>query len=232
MKRLMIVGLVLVMILVSACSIVSTPTPVPPTPRPLPTATPPPTATATPIPTATPTPFPTPANPGASLASIFKTWGNVKSLRAKMTSTGQPTGTQEMTMEVVMPDKFHMTGKDLDMYLIGKVFYMKIANKWQKMTMPPGINFDFANPQKIAATLGAQTDTKFLGAEILDGVPTLVYQYTTSIKGPPAQKYATKVWVGALDNLPRKSESEPKPGQKTTVTFYDYNADIAIKAPI
>ncbi len=230
--KLIVAVLLLLVLTVTGCSLFAAPTPVPPTVTPLPTATPPPTATATRVPTATPTPFPTPANPGAALTNIFKAWGNVKSLRAKMTSTGAPTGTQEMTMEVVMPDKYHLTGKDLDMYLIGKAFYMKVANKWQKMNMPPGISFDFANPQKIAATLGAQTDTKFLGAEILEGVPTLVYQYTTSIKGPPAQKYLTKVWVGALDNLPRKSESEPKPGQKTTVIFYDYNADLSIKAPI
>ncbi len=232
MKKLMLVGLVLVAIAVSACGASPTPTKVPPTLIPIPTNTPLPPATPSPIPTATATAVPTPANPGASLTNIFKTWGAVKSLRAKMTTTGGTTGTQEMTMEVVMPDKFHMVGKDIEMYLIGKNFYMKVGTKWQKMTMPPGTNFDFANPQKIAATMGAQTDVKFLGAEVLDGVPTLIYQYTTSIKGPPAQKYTSKVWVGAVDSLPRKSESEPKPGQKTTVIFYDYNANITIAAPI
>ncbi len=152
-------------------------------------------------------------------------------MRAKMISTGGTTGTQEMTLELVMPNKFHMTskdaaGKELEMYLIGTTFYMKVGTKWQKVAIPAGMNFDFANPTKVAATMGAQKDVKFVGAEVLDGVPTLIYQYTSTTKA------VTKVWIGALDSLPRKSESEPKAGQKTTVTFYDYNASITITAPI
>lgn len=228
---MMLAGLVLLAIALSACGAPPTPTPVPPTLIPVKTNTPLPTATPSPIPTATATAVPTPANPGLALSNAFRAWGAVKSLRAKMTTTGGTTGTQEMTMEMVMPNKFHMTsrdaaGKELEMYLIGTTFYMKVGTKWQKMTMPAGMNLDFANPQKVAASMGLQKDVKFVGAEVLDGVPTLIYQYTST------QKYVTKVWIGALDSLPRKSESEPKAGPKTTVIFYDYNANITIAAPI
>ncbi len=231
MKKVMLAGLVLVAIAVSACGASPTPTKVPPTLIPIPTNTPLPTATPSPIPTATATAAPTPSNPGLSLSNAYKAWGAVKSMRAKMTSTDAKTGTQLTTLELVMPNKFHITnkdaaGKEVEMYLIGTAFYMKIGTKWQKMTIPAGMNFDFANPQKVAASMGLQKDVKFVGAEVLDGVPTLVYQYTSTQKAP------TKVWIGALDSLPRKSESEPKAGQKTTVIFSDYNADITIKAPI
>ncbi len=148
-----------------------------------------------------------------------------------MTTTGGTSGTQLTTLEMVMPDKIHMVGKDaagkdFEMYQIGKTFYVKVGTKWQKVTMPAGINLDLTNPQKVAAAMGLQKNVKFVGAEVLDGVPTLIYQYTST------QKVATKVWVGVLDSLPRKSESEPKPGQKTTVIFSDYNANITITAPI
>jgi hypothetical protein len=229
LNKILLAGLAFIVLAVSACGSAPTPTPVPPTLIPVKTATPLPTATATPLPTATPSPFPTPANPGASLSSIFKAWGNVKTFRAKTTTTGGTAGTQEMTIEVVMPNKFHMTskdaaGKELEMYLIGTAFYMKVGTKWQKVTT--GTNLDFANPAKIAASMGAQKDVKFLGVEVVDNVPTLIYQYT------PTTKVVTKVWIGALDSLPRKSESEPKAGQKTTVSYYDYNASITITAPI
>jgi hypothetical protein len=228
---MMMAGLVLVAIAVSACGASPTPTKVPPTLIPIPTNTPLPTATPSPVPTATATAVPTPSNPGLSLSNAFRAWGAVKSLRAKMTSTGGTGGTQDMTLELVMPNKFHITGKDasgkdFEMYLIGTTFYMKVGTKWQKMTMPAGMNLDFANPTKVAASMGLQKDVKFVGAEVLDGVPTLIYQYTSTQKAP------TKVWIGALDSLPRKSESEPKAGQKTTVIFYDYNANITIAAPI
>ena len=75
-------------------------------------------------------------------------------------------------------------------------------------------------------------DLTFVGSEVLDGTPTWVYQYTTNIKGPPALKMSSKSWIGIADNLPRKTEQESKPGQKTTVTYYDYNANITINAPI
>jgi outer membrane lipoprotein-sorting protein len=120
----------------------------------------------------------------------------------------------------------------MEMILIGSTAYLKLGDKWQKAALPKGIDLSLADPKKLETEMGTTTDIKFVGSEVLDGTPTWVYQYTTNIKGPPALKMSSKSWIGIADNLPRKTEQESKPGQKTTVTFYDYNANITINAPI
>jgi hypothetical protein len=148
-----------------------------------------------------------------------------------MVTTGTAAGAVEMNMDVVMPDKFHMTTTAMEIIVIGKTFYMKVANKWQKVATL-GVDLSLADPKKFEANLATTTDIKFAGAEILNGTPTLVYTYTSNVKGPPAQKIPSKMWVGALDNLPRKFEMTPKAGQTTTITYTDYNANITISAPL
>lgn len=167
------------------------------------------------------------------MSKIFKGWSSVKTFRSKGVIAGVPGGNQDITFEAVMPHRFHMTMAQIEAILIGKTVYMKIGGKWSKTPLPQGINFDFANPQTYASQVGATSNVKFIGADVVDNTPTLVYQYTTTVKGPPQTTVTSKVWVGVADNLPRKVESEPKAGQKTTMTFYDYNAtNITIAAPI
>ena len=233
MKKFLIAGLLLTALGVSACgSAPATPTPEPtlvPT-RALPTSTPAPTNTPPPPPTSTPTVVPTPANPAQGLLTAFKGFSSVKAFRAKTSTTGLPGGTQESNLEIVLPDRFHMTTSKLEMILIGKTMYIKTGTKWQKLTQ--NIDLSAVDPKKLEAELGVSKDVKLVGTDILDGTPTFVYQYTTTIKGPPARTTTSKVWVGMADNLPRKRETEPKAGQKTTTTYYDYNANITINAPM
>ncbi len=206
-----------------------TATPVPPTSTPtmVPTATLAPTSTATAAPTATL------ASPADVLAKAFKGMAGVKTFRATMTSTGVPTvGTTESTIEVVLPDRFHMISKQMEFILIGKTFYMKTGAKWAKVTMPKGIDLSVADPTKLDAAIAASTEKKLVGTDDINGTLAYVYQYTTTIKGPPAQKYTTKVWISAKDGLPLKTETTLKPGQVTTVVFSDYNSNIVINAPI
>jgi hypothetical protein len=70
------------------------------------------------------------------------------------------------------------------------------------------------------------TDVKILGPEMLDGVPTIVYQFGATTKGTPPEA-TTKVWIGAIDGFPHKIEAGG-----ATITFYDFNANITINAPI
>lgn len=236
-----ILALVVLMTVASGCGVVPLGAP-PATPTSLPTATSTvvPTATNTPKPSATPTAaatatstaVPTPANASDSLSKLFKGWATIKSFRATSTTTGLPTGTQVTNIEVVMPDRFHLTTKDVEMYLIGKNFYMKVANKWQKLALPQGFDLSMADLSRYASTLVTTTNVKFVGADVVDGTPIFVYSYTSTYKGPPPLSMNQKVWVGVLDNLPRKMESSPKAGQLTTTTYSDYNSAITINAPM
>lgn len=246
MKRLPLIALLLVAfavsVLVTGCGAVPLLAP-PPTatsvptatsiPTVAPTATPvPPTATPTKAATATPTNPPTPANPSASLKDIFKGWGTVKSFRANSVTTGLPTGSVQMTMEVVTPDKFHVTTSGIEIIMIGKVIYMKTAGKWLKVGTS-SIDISLIDPQRYTSGQVTTTDVKFVGMDVVDGAPTLVYSYKATVKGPPAVTSTNKIWVGATDGLPRKIETSAKAGQLTTITITDYNnASITIKAPI
>ncbi len=231
MKRLSIFCLVLSGIILVGCDAVSV------VPRAQPTSLPTLAPTVPPKPTVPPTATQPPAtatsaNPLDALKRIFSGWGSVKTFRAKYTRTAAGK-TTDGTLEVVMPDHFHLLSSTSEIYIIGNVFYIKSGKTWQKIPMPKDFDLSFANAKKFLDDLGAATDIKFIGPDLLDGTPTLVYQYTTTFKGPPAITTVSKVWVAVSDNLPRKSEATNSiTGAKTVTTYYDYNANITINAPI
>lgn len=232
MKQLFIIGWLLVVLSASACDVLqggpaSNPTPTK-TVAPTPTQPPPPTSTPTPVP---PTVAPTSANPLDALRKVFTGWGSVKSFRARFTRTSGTT-TTDGTLEVVLPDHFHFISKQSEVIIIGKTIYLKTGTQWQKVALNQGFDFSFADVKKLQEELGVATEVKLIGADVLDGAPMLVYQYTTTIKGPPAITTTSKVWVAVSDNLPRKSETTGSTGAKTVTTFSDYNANIVINPPI
>jgi hypothetical protein len=231
MKRLLIFLFVLGGMILVGCDAVSIVPRAQPTQTPLPTRAPPsptvpPTATQPP-PTATTNPA---ANPLDALRSAFASWA-VRNPCAKMVQTKGTTTTLEGTLEAV-PDRFHMVTKQIEMIAIGKTFYMKTGTTWQKVTLTQGLDFSFADIKKWQDELGVATETKFIGADVLDGAPMLVYEYKTTVKGPPAITSTTKVWLAVSDRLPRKTETISTSGAKTVMNFYDFNANVAIEAPI
>jgi hypothetical protein len=187
-------------------------------------------------------PAPASADPRDALSKVFTSWGNTKSFRVKMTTTGAATGMSEMNYEVVLPDRLHMKSELAEAIMADGSFYIKLpTGGWQKIPQAP--DFDLANPRKLAEDMGASTDVKLIGPDVLDGQPMLVYEYTTTFSGDglsavkpgakPAGKpesYPSKLWVAVSDGLPRKLEGEAM-GAKTTAIYYDYNAPITITAP-
>jgi outer membrane lipoprotein-sorting protein len=166
------------------------------------------------------------------LANAFRGLAGVKTFRAKLVMSGLPkVGTQEMNLDVVLPDRFHVTSQQLEMILVGKTVYMKVANKWQKVATTQ-FDLSLADPGKLEKDLQSATGTKVMGTDDLNGTPAFVYQFTTSVKGPPAQTHTYKVWIGAKDGLPRQMEVDVNTGAKTTISFFDYNTPITINAPI
>ena len=83
-------------------------------------------------------------------------------------------------------------------------------------------------------------DVTFVGSEVLDGAPVLVYQHTLNVKvDQGVVNNTSKTWVGKSDGLPHRTELESLriyQGQtltmKTVTTYYDYNADIKIEPPV
>lgn len=232
MKRAAILGLLLVALALSACG-GGAATAVP-TQAAAPTAATTPTtaAAATPIPTAAATVAPASANPLDALTRVFRGWTGVKSFRSKITTTTSAGVTTELNLDVVVPDRFHIVSKQFEAIVIGATYYLKTGTTWQKIALPKGLDFSSADLKARAAELGASTDIKLIGPEMLDGTPTLVYQYTVTIKTPTPSTRTSKVWVAVSDQLPRQVESVSVTGAKTTAIYSDYNAAITIEPPI
>lgn len=232
MKHLTMIVLALSVIVLVGCDALTV-VPRQPTQTPVPTRAPtlPPSPTVPPTATLPPATA-TSANPLEALRKAFGGWVGTKTFRAKMVQTKGTTTTLDGTMEVVLPDRFHMVAKQIDVIAIGKTFYVKIGTKWQKVALAQGFDFSFADAKKLQEELGVATEIKSIGADVLDGAPMVVYEYKTTIKGPPALTSTSKVWVAVSDSLPRKIENTSSTGVKTIMTFYDFNANIAINAPI
>jgi len=165
-------------------------------------------------------------NPLEALTKAFTSWGSVKSFRARMSVSGAPAAAQTMTMEMVMPDRIHMTSAQFEMILIGNASYVKIGNTWQKMTLPQSVDVNQFKPGTWQTQIqGGLPDIKILGPDTVDGVPTIVYQFSSAKSS--GQEAATKVWIGVTDGFPHKIESGT-----AVMTFYDFNANIAINPPI
>jgi len=169
---------------------------------------------------------PSSGNPGDALLKAFTNWGSVKSFRARMSVGSGPTAAQMITLEMVQPDRMRMTSQQFEMILIGSTSYVKVGPTWQKMDLPQTVDVNQFSPKTYLTALQRLPDTKILGPDTVDGVPTIVYQFgATGAGASPAT--TTKVWIGAVDGFPHKIEAGG-----TTLTFYDFNANITINAPI
>ncbi|MFN0121640.1 MAG: hypothetical protein ACKV2V_14195 [Blastocatellia bacterium] len=158
-----------------------------------------------------------------------------KSMRARLQSTS---GGQEMVMEFeyAAPDRYHTKGAGMEMILIGNDTWTKLPGqeRWMKMGAGMGKAIESFRNSKMIEELKKSTDMKFIGPDLLDGAPTLVYEYTAKDAMGLSGTSKSKTWVGALDNLPRKMEfTGDYGGTKSTgtMTWYDYNADVRIEPP-
>jgi hypothetical protein len=160
---------------------------------------------------------------------------DAKSYRARMESTfaGQNTA---RVVEFVAPDRFRMTSDTDEIIVVGPESYRRAkGGQWQKFPANIGSMVNAFRDPKMIDELTKNAQVKFLGPEVLDGTPTLVYEYTLANAFGTNMTSTSKTWIGASDSLPRKSETEAeinKQKSKTVITFYDYNASINIEPPI
>ena len=197
-------------------------------------------------------------DPRETLKKAFTAQLAAKSFRYRMNFESSFLSGSHVESEFVAPDRYHLTmigqspapGRDIsqEMIITGKDTFMKIANMpWQrteegsgKTTMATTIARmaqQFRN-EDVAQRMMKYEDVKFVSSEVLDGSPTLVYQF--KLKGTDGQS-SGKIWISASDGLPRKIENDggtsPNPNGETSkrkliVTYYDYNANIKIEPPI
>ena len=159
---------------------------------------------------------------------------SARSFRARMDAN---TDGQEVarTIEYVAPDRFHMTGEDNEMIVIGSnAWTRRNGGAWQKLPIDTGQIIASVRDPKMIEQIRQNAEVKLIGPDTLDGMPTTVYQYTLrNVMGTDMTSHS-KTWIANADSLPRRVETEADIKGKTskaTITYFDYNADIKIEPP-
>ena len=189
------------------------------------------------------------SDPKADVVKAMRASFDAKSYRSRITTTSPSGSNQVVTAEIVAPDKMHMLQEmktangpavKSERIIIGKESFVKAGDgAWQKDPMDLGdLVSQFRDP-KLLEAITEKAEVKYLGTDTLNGEPMLVYLYTITNMLGPGNHGVTKNWVHAADGLLRQSESEidldigtgKRVQSKTTVSYYDYDADIRIEPP-
>jgi len=194
-------------------------------------------------------PVTTSTNPRGDLTKAMSAMLSAKSYRARMDSSTSNGTKSRMIMEFVAPDRYHLTresdlgGKGIskqDTIIIGKDTFIKSGDTpWRKFPMNMGdLITQFRDP-KVLDELSKGAEIKFIGPDLVNGAPTLVYQYSINLGQNKELKSTAKTWVGVTDSLPRKTESEGDINMlgkqihtKTNITYSDFNSNIRIEPPM
>jgi hypothetical protein len=188
-------------------------------------------------------------DPQAVVINAMMSMRTQQAYRIRSTAVMAGAGGQGTTsvMEFVAPDRTHNIDGGREVITIGKIMYVKEDGEWKNLGTQMSDTTDkmkeriqqLTPEEKAEATKGLSVgDYKSLGDELLDGVPTAVYEmrskFDTKQAGLPTVEMVTKYWIAKSDGLFRKQEStgeEAGMKVKTTET-YEYDPSIKIEAPI
>jgi hypothetical protein len=188
-------------------------------------------------------------DPHTVVTNAMRSMGTQQAYRIRSTSLMAGAGGQGTTsvMEFVAPDRRHNIDGGREVITIGKIMYVKKDGEWKNMGTQMSDMVDkmkdrvqqLSPDEKAEATKGLNVgDYKSLGDEVLDGVPTWVYEmhskFDTKQAGLPTIEMDTKYWIAKSDGLFRKQESNgSEAGMKIKTTkTYEYDPSIRIDAPI
>jgi hypothetical protein len=188
-------------------------------------------------------------DPHAVVTNAMMSMRTQQAYRIRSTAVMAGAGGQGTTsvMEFVAPDRRHNIDDGREVITIGKIMYVKKNGELKNMGTQMSDMADkikdrvqqLSPDEKAEATKGLNVgDYKSLGDEVLDGVPTRVYemhsQFDTKVQGVGSIVMVTKYWIAKSDGLFRKQESDGvEAGMKIKTTeTYEYDPSIRIEAPI
>jgi hypothetical protein len=187
-------------------------------------------------------------DPQAVVANAMQLLRTQQAYRVRSTSVVSVGGGQTTTSvrEFVAPDRTHNIEHGQEVIIIGKIMYVKEGGEWRNLgtqmsdmqeKMKEQVQ-KMSAEEKADATKGLTADYKLLGDEMLDGIPTAVYEmrgaFDTKVQGVGSIAMVTKYWIAKSDGLFRKEESDgEEAGMKIKTTMiYEYDPTITIEAPI
>lgn len=156
------------------------------------------------------------------------------------------------TIEYIEPDRLHFSfpleGNNLEIFIVDNVAYGNGTTgngdiEWIIGGIAPDVNDDRWSSlldeigenliAPISGSMPANDEVSFLGSEIVEDIPLLVYQYELS-KNPfddsSIEPAVIKVWIGADDGLLYREEVTTLSGE--TINFLELRYDFSIDAPV
>ncbi|MCW1969992.1 MAG: hypothetical protein KIH69_017915 [Anaerolineae bacterium] len=197
-----------------------------------PAAAPAPTATSAPAAPALPVGDPADAVRKANIASTQRAY------RSEVVSESKD-GKTVIKGIFVPPGNLHATtdagGAQFEMIIVGDRLWMKRDGK---LTESPNakvmIGKTLEQYAKDPESLGIKiSDVKFVGPDVLNGTPTWVYSFVSTL--PEANfKSTAKMWIGVANGLPLKQEVEGEFGgiKSKTVQLITYDPNLKVEAPM
>ena len=172
------------------------------------------------------------ADPQADIASMADKFLNKKSFGAKITGYGDKETRTDL--EFVAPDRFRVkTGENLETIVIGKDVYISMNGSFQKL--PGAMGDTVPDLRKTFDKEGRKwfSDVKFVGEEMTNGKPALVYAYQNQGPGIGVGENESKVWISKQDGLPIKIEATYKSGTTKSMRIeYDFETPVTIEPPV
>ena len=161
------------------------------------------------------------ADATSDMAAMGQAFGAVQSFHADITTTRGVIG-----MDVVKPDKFHITMNGaMQVIDIGSDMWVNMNGSWQHMSMPAGMMqrpMDMARNAGMSAQGPSDYNISDLGPAMLDGVPTHRYHMVGKTGD------TVDMWVS--NNLPLQVQATGKSGT-ATIKYSEYNAVPNITPP-
>lgn len=164
------------------------------------------------------------------------------SFRIQTTNTEASGRSSVIILEHVKPDRYHFSNLGSgEIIVIGKDSYMRQGKgAWQKSKMDMSSFVIGASGGGLNKEVFAYTTLTKIGPSSLNGTSMMVYAMTYNKNKVTSQG---KLWIGTADNLPYQADSTvelpvTKVGNKSfggkshSVTVYEYNLKIEIKAPL
>lgn len=169
-------------------------------------------------------------DPKQALLEAFKGLQHVKSYRIRSTTIARSVSTT--LLEYVAPERFRMVTDRAETIVTRGATYIRYkGGKWAIAPVDVSeLIAKFRDPKDLDEVAQAR-EIRLVGPELLDSVPTLVYQY---VNGEASQPTTTKVWVKVSDGLPKKKEAGSEYGSEKirSVQIIEYDPNISIQSPL
>jgi len=166
----------------------------------------------------------------ADVMAAYKKLYSLSGFRVKMAGEA---GVQSV-MEVVPPDKYHMTSQTpnggMEMITVGDKTAFKMSatgapNTWQCHSLPQNVTPRDPTTAEGTVEVSRGADTA------IDGTPVHTYVYTNAGTQSGASAKTT-LYVGSQNGLPKRMVVEAGSSEhQITMDYYDYGAPITIALP-